>query len=86
MQYEIEAAEGCLGFGEHPSDVFVFLDVAGGDQLGSGRLGQLANPALHLVARKVREAQLGALGHELLGDRPGDAEVVGDSEDHSLFS
>ena len=85
MEHEVECAVGCLGLGEHPGDVVVLLDVAGGDQLGADRLGQLANPPFHFVAGQVGETELRAFGQELLCDRPGDAEIIRKAQDHPLF-
>ena len=86
MQHEVERAVGFLGQVEDPGDVFVVLNVARRDQLGADRFGQLANPALHLVARQVGETHFGALGQELLSDGPGDAEIIRNAKDHPLLT
>ena len=55
-----------LGLVEDTGHVLVFLDVAGGDQLGADRIGQLADATLHLVAGQVGEAELRAFIEEFL--------------------
>ena len=85
MEHEVERAIRLLCLVEYPGDVVVFLDVARGDQLGADRVGQLADAPFHLVAGQVGEAELGPFLEELLGDRPGDAEVVRDAQDHPFL-
>ena len=70
---------------EDAGDVVVLLHVARGDELGADRVGQLADPALHLLAGQVGEADLRPLVEQLPADRPGDAEVVGDPQDEPLL-
>ena len=86
MEHEVERAVGLFRQVEHAGDVVVVLDVAGGDQLGADRIGQLANAAFHLVAGQVGEAKLRPFGQELLRDRPGDAEVIRHAQDHPFFA
>ncbi len=86
VEHEIERAVDLAGLLEDPGDVLVLLDVAGGDQPGADRVGELADPTLHLVARQVGEPDLGPLVQQLAGDRPGDAEVVGDPQDQPLLA
>ena len=85
VEHEVERAVGLFRLVEHAGDVVVLLDVAGGDQLGADRLGQLANPPFHLVAGQVGETELRSFGQELLRDRPGDAEIVRHAQDHPFF-
>ena len=65
---------------EDPLDLLVGLDVARLDEGRPDRLGQRPDALLDQALDR-READLGALGVERLGDPPGDRVVVGDAED-----
>ena len=86
MEHEIELAVGFLGQVEHTRNVIIVLYVARCDQLGADRVGELAHPALHLITRQMREADLGALGQDLLSDGPGDAEIVRNPQHQALLA
>ena len=66
--------------GEDGRDLRVVGDVARQDQVDADRLGQRPHPLLDRLVR-VGQRQRRALGVEALGDRPGDAVIVGDAED-----
>src|SRR5215469_143366 len=66
-------------------DLFIFRYVTGKNNLGTDAFGQWSNPFLQNFSG-IRKGQLSAFGMKRFRDRPGDAPVVRNSENHRLLS
>ncbi|MNV38693.1 hypothetical protein D3C71_1302550 [compost metagenome] len=66
-------------------DVFIHRYVARQDQRTGKSLSQLAHPSFHTFAF-ICKGKAGSLFGQALGNRPGNAPVVGHSHDDDVFS
>ena len=81
---KVDLAPLVLDFAEGPFHVVVAHHVSLNEELDADGFGELAHPAFH--GADIGEAKLRALGVQLLGDAPGDGDLVGDAHDEAALA